>query len=145
MILSNFRLLFSWHITHCVYILKAIFYFIELCVVFEYLKNILQHLAIVYISSFAKHIKNYKPFFTQCLSFFPPLSFSPLCWLWFSFGFSLMLCLSLFVAKKYSLGILSTVSDHKLKLMSSTYQCFMSRVLPLLLRHLSTFLAVFRL
>lgn len=72
MILSNFRLLFSWHIMHCVYtyILKTIFYFIELCVVFEYLKNILQHLAIVYTSSFEKHIKNYKQFFTEFLSFF---------------------------------------------------------------------------
>lgn len=70
MILSNFRLLFSWHIMHCVYtyILKTIFYFIELCVVFEYLKNILQHLAIVYTSSFEKHIKNYKQFFTEFLS-----------------------------------------------------------------------------
>lgn len=63
---------------HCVYILKTIFYFIELCVVFEYLKNILQHLAIVYTSSFEKHIKNYKQFFTEFLSFFlsPSLSLS---------------------------------------------------------------------
>lgn len=72
MILSNFRLLFSWHIMHYIhiYILKTIFYFIELCVVFEYLKNILQHFAIVYTSSFENHIKNYKQFFTEFLSFF---------------------------------------------------------------------------
>lgn len=61
------------HYIH-IFILKTIFYFIELCVVFEYLKNILQHLAIVYTSSFEKHIKNYKQFFTEFLSFYLALS-----------------------------------------------------------------------